>query len=230
MQDLRHVQVLFDLDGTFIDTAADLTAALNHAIVADGLPPFSTGEAKHFVGKGVAFMIRRAFSATGRPLSEARLESLSTRLLEHYTANIARHSRPFPGAVEAAQALKARGARIGICTNKRIDLTRQLLRALELLDLFDAVTGGNSFEIHKPDPEHLRRTFALMQPPPDSAPAQRVMVGDTVNDFAAAKGAPALAVGVTFGYGSPEDLAESQVLIDHFDELAPLIERMPQTA
>ena len=218
MAKLENSAVLFDLDGTFIDTAADITAALNHAIASVGMKPFAVEEAKYFVGKGVAFMLARAFAEAGEDLEPELHKALTERLLDYYIANIARHSRPFAGALEAVAALKAEGALVGMCTNKLIDPARQLLQELDIADVFDVVTGGDTFSVKKPDPEHLRQTFAL-------APARKhwFMVGDTVNDFAAAKGAPALAIGVRFGYGTAADLAEADVLIDHFDELPALV-------
>ena len=218
MATLEQSAVLFDLDGTFIDTAEDLTAALNHAISQVGIGPYDVEVAKYFVGKGTAFMISRAFAEAGRQLDPETHKTLTEKLLDYYLTNIARHSRPFDGALEAAAALKAEGALVGMCTNKLIAPARQLLQQLGIADVFDVVTGGDTFSVKKPDPEHLRQTFAL------AAPRKHwFMVGDTVNDFAAAKCAPALAIGVRFGYGTPADLAQADVLIDHFRDLPALV-------
>lgn len=220
MQSLAHVNVLFDLDGTFIDTAGDLTAALNYTIESEEIPPFDVETAKFFVGKGIAVMLERAFAKVNRQLDPDKKKVLFDKLLNHYLSNIAVHSRPFPGAVEVAEALRAKGAKVGICTNKLMGPTLLLLDALELRSLFDVVTGGDSFEVKKPDPRHLINTYAMM-----GSSQVQVMVGDTVNDFAAAKGAKALAVGVRFGYGSKDDLSEADILIDSFAELHEIVNK-----
>ena len=221
MQNLSHVSVLFDLDGTFIDTAKDLTLALNHAIAGQGMEPFEVDEAKYFVGKGVVYMLQTAFARANKTLDEAKQEHLTALLLEHYTANISKFSRPFPHAMTCLAALKKSGAQVGICTNKRFEGAELLLKQLGIFDQFDVVTGGDSFAFRKPDPRHLLETFARLKP------AEKLfMIGDTINDFAAAKAANAVAVGVKFGYGLAADLAEADHLIDSFDELPILIAKL----
>ena len=221
MLDLQNHAVLFDLDGTFIDTAKDLTEALNHAVAQIGLPPYDVSEAKYFVGKGVAHMLERALTRAGRTLDKDLQGQLTETLLEHYIANISRHSRPFPHAMDCLKELKSRGAKVGICTNKAYERAIQLLDELGITGEFDCVTGGDSFPFKKPDPRHLVESFALME-----AGEKRFMIGDTINDFAAAKEAGVISVGVRFGYGLQTDLQEADHLIDDFESLVPLIKTL----
>jgi phosphoglycolate phosphatase len=148
------------------------------------------------------------------------IEPMLAEFLLHYDANIAVESRPFPGALASLETLKSRGATLAVCTNKREYLARKLLATLRLDRYFGAIAGRDSFPVSKPHPDHLTETIALA----GGAPSRAIMVGDSEVDILAAKGAYVPVVMVSFGY-APAPLAGAQpdAVIDHFDELAPMV-------
>jgi phosphoglycolate phosphatase len=208
----------FDLDGTLVDTSGDLAVALNHALGTIGRGPVPVEQVQRMVGRGAKVMLTRALTATGgaEPELIARLFPI---LIEHYADNIAVQSRPYPGAVEALDALAARGVRLAVCTNKLERLARQLLDELGLSSRFAAIVGGDSTDALKPDPTPLHAMI-------DRAGGGRsLFVGDSDNDILAARAAGVPSVAVSFGYveGDPADLG-ADALIGGFHELVPLIE------
>ena len=206
--------MIFDLDGTLVDTNRDLIPALNHAIASEGIEPVGLDEVGHVVGQGARQMIMRAFELRRRDVPDDRIDVLFAAFLEHYEAHIADNSCLYPGLVPALDLLAARGWRFAVCTNKTERLARLLLKELDLLDRFDAVTGGDTFAFRKPDPRHLLETAKLVG-------AQRcVMVGDSVNDIAAAQAAPMPVIAVDFGYTDrPVSEFSPDRIISHFREL-----------
>jgi phosphoglycolate phosphatase len=214
---LTDTTVVFDLDGTLVDTAPDLTNALNDVLVRRGHAPVSAETIRSAVGMGARIMIESALERTG---ATADIEPMLAEFLAHYDANIAAESRPFPGAVASLEALKERGATLAICTNKREYLARKLIAALELDGYFHAIAGRDSFAVAKPHPGHIIETIAAA----GGAPARAMMVGDSEVDILAAKGAGLPVVMVSFGYApAPLDGVHPDAVIDHFDELAPLV-------
>jgi phosphoglycolate phosphatase len=214
-EDLRGATVVFDLDGTLVDTAPDLTNALNDVLVRRGHGPVSPETIRSAVGMGARIMIETALAQSAKT---ADIEPMLAEFLEHYDANIAAESRPFPGALASLETLKARGATLVVCTNKREYLARKLLAALKLDCSFEAIAGRDSFAVAKPHPGHLTETIALA----GGKASLALMVGDSEVDLLAAKGASIPMVMVSFGYASgPFDELEPDAVIDHFDELAP---------
>lgn len=215
--DLTDTTVVFDLDGTLVDTAPDLTNALNDVLVRRGHAPVSAATIRAAVGMGARIMIETALARRG---ASADIEPMLAEFLAHYDTNIAAESRPFPGAVAALETLKKRGATLAICTNKRAHLARKLMGALGLDGYFQAIAGRDSFAVAKPHPGHLTETIAAA----GGAPSRAIMVGDSEVDILAAKGARLPVVMVSFGYApSPLDGARPDAVIDHFDELARLV-------
>ena len=159
--------IVFDLDGTLIDTAPDLASALNAVLTEERLPHVSLDEVRHMVGRGARVLIERAMAAHGVTLTERRTEELMQHFLVHYEANIAATSTPFDGMVGEVEALTAKGHRIGICTNKPEYLSHKLLAELRLAKLFPVVLGADSRPYRKPDPRHL--ILASAHPSPLSA-------------------------------------------------------------
>jgi phosphoglycolate phosphatase len=170
--------IVFDLDGTLVDSAADITAAANRLLRRHGLPPLSEAAVKSMVGDGVEPLVRRLFAAHGREPPPGAVAAYTAE----YEAHAAVHTRPFPGVAEALARLKAAGWRIAVCTNKPERAARSLLWALGLLGRIAAVGGGDSFPVRKPDPGHLRATVAAA----GGTPERSLMVGDHANDVAAA--------------------------------------------
>jgi phosphoglycolate phosphatase len=215
--------IAFDLDGTLVDTAPDLIATLNVLLQDDGLAPLPLAEARPFIGRGAAWLIERGFLAAGAPQTEARLQALLERFTAHYLAHIADESRPFPGCVEALDALKGAGARLAVCTNKRTHLSRALLDALGLTSRFDAIVGPDLAQAAKPDPRHLTATVALA----GGEIGRTVMVGDAATDAGAARAAGAGLILVSFGYTEiPAAELAPDILIHHFDDLPAACQRL----
>jgi len=213
---LAGATIAFDLDGTLVDTAPDLIGTLNVLLDQEGLAPLPLSEARPFIGRGAKWLIERGFQAAGASLDEARAPELFDRFIAHYLDHIADESRPFPGVEAALERLKADGARLAVCTNKRTDLSLALLDALDLTRHFDAVIGADATPACKPDPRHLTTAVAAA----GGAMDKTILVGDAGTDAGAARAAGTGLILVSFGYTEvpARDLAPD-LLIDHFDQL-----------
>jgi len=219
-QDLGGWTVAFDLDGTLVDTAPDLIAALNVVLVEQGMAPASIASVRLLVGHGIRGMLQRAYDLAGVAITPAEIEALMPRLLAIYTDRIALESRPFPGCLDALAALRSRGAKLAVCTNKAIALTRALLAELDLTDRFDALIGGDELPAKKPDPTMLLEVIRRA----GGDPAKAVMVGDASPDVGAAKAAGVPCIVLTFGYNdAPAAELGGDLLIDSYDALADAI-------
>jgi phosphoglycolate phosphatase len=186
---------LFDLDGTLVDSAPDLAAALTRLMEARGLPGFSREEVIPMVGDGAKALVARAFAARGQVPDPDALPAF----LADYEANAAVATRPFPGIPDALAALDAQGWALALCTNKPEAAARALLQALGLAPAFAAILGGDSLSVRKPHPGHLLGTVAAA----GGDPARAAMVGDHANDMLAAAAAGIPALFCAWGYGSP---------------------------
>ena len=207
---LEGATIVFDLDGTLVDTAPDLTNALNHALKLHGYGTVVPGLVREAVGRGAPAMIYEALGI------ESGTDAILRDFLIHYEANIARLSRPFPGAVALLERLKNRGAILAVCTNKRVRLANSLLEALELDHHFATIAGRDTFETSKPHPGHLLGTIAAS----GGDPGRAVMVGDSTADIQAAHGAGIPSILVSFGYSPPPpEGPRATAAIDSFDAL-----------
>ncbi|MDA8051662.1 MAG: phosphoglycolate phosphatase [Rhodospirillales bacterium] len=209
--------ILFDLDGTLVDTVPDLAASLNRSLGAAGLAPFAPEEVAGMVGAGMATLLARALAARGRAPDSALL----ARFHADYLAAVAGASRPFPDVAETLVALEEVGWRMAICTNKAELAARKLLQALGLENFFVALGGGDSFAVKKPDPGHLLASLAAA----GGEPARAVMIGDHANDVAAARAAGVVSVFVLLGYGRAE-MAHGTETIMNIKELQNLLESL----
>lgn len=217
--------VVFDLDGTLIDSAPDLRTAVNRMLAEKGRPALDLGAVTAMVGDGVHKLVERALTATGDGAPAADEVAGSTRrFLEFYEGHGAVLTRAYPGAVEALKCLSGEGYALGICTNKPHGATRDILAALDLEGYFSAVLGGDSLDgVRKPDPRHLLAAVERLGATRETA----VMVGDTENDAAAALGARVPMIAVAFGYAKvPVADLGADVVIGHFDELPDAIRRL----
>jgi phosphoglycolate phosphatase len=187
--------VIFDLDGTLVDTAPDLVATLNTILARQGMPPVAYGAARNMVGGGARLMLERGIAAAGQTLPSAAVDDLARDFIAHYADHIAEQSLPFDGVETALDALADRGFRLAICTNKLEWLTRRLLDALALTPRFAAICGADTFGASKPDPEVLHRTIERV-----GTTGRAVMVGDSQTDVAVARAAQVPVIGVDFGY------------------------------
>jgi phosphoglycolate phosphatase len=222
---MAHLTIVFDLDGTLVDTAPDLIDTLNVVFVREGLPPLDYALARNMIGGGVRRMIERALEIEGRAAAPADTDRMLADFVTHYGAHIADRSRPFPGLEAALDQLAARDFRFAVCTNKLERLSRLLLDALGLSRRFKAVCGQDTFGIQKPNPEILRRTIDAAA----GSIGRAIMVGDSGTDIATARAAAVPVIAVEFGYSDPP-VAQLRPdrLIGHFDELvAAVLELAP---
>lgn len=217
------LSVIFDLDGTLVDSAPDLAGAMNAVLAAEGRPAVSPDAVRQMVGHGARALIERGMAATGAPAAAADMPRLVEMFLAHYRAHIADGSRAFTGVEAALDALAAQGCLMGVCTNKPEALAIDLLDRLGLLARFGAVLGADSVPARKPDPGHYRATVARL----GGDLARSVMVGDSDTDFRTARAAGVPVILVTFGY-TPVPAAElgPDALIESFDALGAALARV----
>lgn len=214
--------LLFDLDGTLVDTAPDLSAATDHVLAAFGRPHVGLTQVRQMVGDGALALIRRGFAASGPAPDEATLAAGHRLFLEYYGDHVADASLPFPGVVATLGRLQAAGHRMAVCTNKPYRLSVMLLERLGLSRFFEAVVGGDSLAVRKPDPGHITGTIEALRHP-QGVPA--IMVGDSMNDVAAARGAGIPVIAVSFGYTTvPPGQLGADRLIDDFADLPAALE------
>ncbi|HUF86465.1 MAG TPA: HAD hydrolase-like protein [Thermohalobaculum sp.] len=218
---------IFDLDGTLADTAADLMAAANAMLGPRGLPLLEPARDRVYAGRGGRSMIRRSLSLLPEALPEPEVAALADALypglLRCYEARLAEETRLYDGVVPCLELLAADGWRLGVCTNKPVGLALALLERLGVRERFAAVLGAGSLPVIKPDPEHLRETVRRA----GAALGRSVMLGDTRADLLAARGAGMPCVLMRFGFAAePLDELAPDAVIDHYDEVAPLLERL----
>jgi phosphoglycolate phosphatase len=208
--------LVFDLDGTLVDTAPDLVDTLNVVFAREGLPTVPYDNARMMIGGGAKAMLAHGLQADGRAVTPQLMDRLFADYIAHYTNHIADRSRPFPGVIDALDALALRGHRFAVCTNKLEGLSVLLLRALDLADRFAVICGQDTFGIQKPDPEMLRRTIAAAE----GASGDAIMIGDSETDIRTAQAAGIPIVAVDFGY-SERPVAEftPDRVISHFTQL-----------
>lgn len=208
--------LVFDLDGTLLETAPDLVGTLNEILTEAGLKPIPLGTAKTYIGQGAKMMIEKGFAANGATAGDDKANELMPVFLEKYEARIARETHAFPGLLEALDRLQQEGWHLAVCTNKLERLARLLLEELGLTNRFVAITGGDSFAQKKPHPEHLLKTVELA----GASPSDTIMVGDSRSDIDAAKAASIPVIAVDFGYTPvPVDQLGPDVVISHFDQI-----------
>ena len=222
------LSVIFDLDGTLIDTAPDLVATLNVIFAREGLAPMALSDARPMIGAGARRLIEQGLALQAAALKPADIDRLYADYLAYYAEHIADHSRPFPGLDAALDALEARGCRFAVCTNKLEWLSVRLLDALNLSGRFAAICGQDTFGVQKPDPEILRRTVLSA----GGDLAQAVMVGDSATDIATARAAGMPVIAVDFGYTDvPVTALGPDRVISAFDALPKaVLELMTGTA
>lgn len=220
---MQEIAVIFDLDGTLVDSAPDLLAALNHALTVAGRPAVSLDELRHMVGRGARILLERALTATGGMPHEAEFEAMVNAFFAYYGAHLSDNTRPFEGVRETLETLKQRGALMGVCTNKPMQFAKPLLEDLGLAPYFSAIVGADSFPYRKPDPRHLTGTIDAM----GAGGRQAVMVGDSIHDIAAAKDASIPVIAVSFGYTeTPVSELDPDHIIDDFRELPKVLEKI----
>jgi phosphoglycolate phosphatase len=220
--------VVFDLDGTLVDTAPDLINALNFVLDREGLPPVPLHSARNMIGAGVRKLIERGLELEGRAASLQDITRLTADFIDYYAAHIADASRPFDGLEDALDDLEAQGFGFAVCTNKLEWLSKRLLDQLGLSSRFSAICGADTFGVSKPDPAILRETIVRAGGQLSSA----IMVGDAGPDVGVARRAGVPVIGVEFGYTDiPIAELKPDRLIGHMRDLpaavASLIGKKP---
>ncbi len=212
--------VVFDLDGTLVDTAPDILAYLNEMLAEFGRPPLHAEAVRDMIGDGILSLMTRGLNASGGMPPDLDLDELFNRFLVRYTADPARLSRPFEGAIEVLDRLQAEGVKLGVCTNKPQCPTDSLLASLGLAPYFGAVLGGDAMPRKKPDPSHLLAVLGQLGVPAGGA----LLVGDSETDLKTARAANIPVILVSFGYTKiPACQLGADHVIDHFDELIPIL-------
>jgi len=216
--------VLFDLDGTLLDTVADIASALNLAMMEFGWAPLALREVRSMVGGGSLVLIQRAAAAQSRVPGAAAQTAMLERFFHHYGAlheSGAYTAQPYPGAAQSLQALHDAGLHIAVVTNKQEAFARSLLLGLGLSGCVDAVVGGDTCARRKPDPEPLFFACESLKVPPSHA----LMVGDSINDVLAAQAAHIPVVCVSYGYNEGQDprTLPCDALLDTLADLPPLL-------
>jgi phosphoglycolate phosphatase len=223
--------IVFDLDGTLVDTAPDILRALNQTLDIEGLPQVKLHAVRTFIGQGARVTLERALELHGVHYSSDKIDQLTRALVDFYRTDIANESKPFPGLEDALDQLAGLGAKFSVCTNKRTELSVQLLDALDLTQRFSAIVGADAVTHRKPHAEHYRAAVERA----GGVLRRSLMVGDTVADVASARAAGAPVAVVSFGYcdGGAERLG-ADLVIDRFSELTSACRRLlaahPKTA
>ncbi len=215
--------IVFDLDGTLIDTAPDLIDTLNFTLSRQGLPTVPYDDARPLIGGGARSMIERALIVERRNASAAEVDALYATFVAHYADHIADRSRPFPGLEPMLDHLAAAGHRLAVCTNKLEWLSKRLLDALQLSGRFAAICGQDTFGIQKPDPQIFRATVTRA----GGAAERAIMVGDSITDIRTARAAKVPVVAVDFGYTDvPVATLNPDRVISSFAELPAAIDAL----
>mgnify|MGYP000017336720 CR=1 FL=1 len=207
---------IFDLDGTILDTFADIATATNQTLRSFGVEPLPVDQVRSYVGQGAKWMLSQSLQAaglTGKEEMEKALEMFPTLYLKH----IADETRPYPGALETLKGLKAKGKTIALCTNKPYDWTIKLLGLLGITEHFEHILGGDSLDKKKPDPAPIYHMLDHFK----ASPKQTVMVGDSIYDIHAGNRADTFTCGIDYGVHSLQQLKEASAdyLIKNLQEL-----------
>jgi phosphoglycolate phosphatase len=197
----QKLTILFDLDGTLVDTAPDLMAAHNHVMKKFGYSTRSVDEIRNLVGKGASVLIGRSiWGSAKKEFSRITDEKIKNEMVKEfinfYGKNIVKDSKLIKGVLEFLKWAKSRNISMGVCTNKQEHLAIDLLKKIEIYDYFEYVAGGNTFEYCKPDPRHLTSIIEIM----NGDIKKSLMVGDSENDADAAKSAGIPMILVEDGY------------------------------
>jgi phosphoglycolate phosphatase len=209
--------LVFDLDGTLVDTAPDLLSATNAVLRSDGRAEVDPATLRHMVGFGARSLITQAFAATGAPVEAARLPELVERFLVHYRAHIADESVPFPGVEETLERLMAEGRPMAVLTNKPQEMADLLLTALGFDRFFPVIYGAGRMSYVKPDARIFHDVVREL------GAARAIMIGDSVTDVATARAAMAPVILVSYGYTpEPAERLGGDAVTDDFRQVPVL--------
>ncbi len=224
---MQGVTLVFDLDGTLVDTAPDLIGAANYVLGLRGLDPVSPAKLRPQISFGARKIIMRGLAEHGETLPDREIDGMLATFLTYYAENIANESRPFPGLLETLRHHKQAGATLAVCTNKAEGLSRALLQKLDMLDMFAAVAGRDTFPVFKPHPDHLTGVIRMS----GGDPARAIMVGDSDTDISTARAARIPCIAVDFGYTDvPVTELNPTSVISHYREFPAAVTRILTSA
>jgi phosphoglycolate phosphatase len=215
--------LVFDLDGTLVDTAPDIISSLNHCLMDDGLSALDGQTCRHLIGKGVRDLIMRAYSQSGKTPAEAAIFPLVERFMVHYRAHISDNSKPFERAETVLTELKNAGAVLSICTNKPHDLACLLIKNLGWDGYFSSLLGADAVDHKKPSAQHLWECVKRAKGNKDKT----IMIGDSITDYETGRNANVPVILFSHGYSDLDlDSLNAEALIDHYDDLIPSLLRV----
>ena len=219
----RFDTVLYDLDGTLIDSARDMCVAVSRVLADHGLPPISDDDARHFMGEGSKVTLRRAFAKAGRTLGDDEASAVTREFVRYYEADPIRYTTAFDGVPEVVARFDRLGLTQGVATNKFEKPARLILEGLKLMPPIRDVAGADTFPVRKPDPRHILMLLERL----GRAPERAVMIGDSVHDVEAAHAAGLPAVLVSWGYtATPAHELGAEAVIERFDALPEALGRL----
>ncbi len=214
MENFNNLElIIFDLDGTLVDSSMDITNALNYAITPYGFKPLTVEDTIKMVGEGLTRLIEKILGDNNTPIKDAVLD----RFIKYYSEHLADFTRPYQGVIKTLEMLG--GYKKAIISNKRESLSKKLLEQLGLIKFFDVVLGSDSAPEKKPSPAPVKKVLEILGIEPHRA----IIVGDSDFDIEAGKGAGLITVAVTYGYRNREMLKDADFLIDSMGELLTLI-------
>ena len=219
----KRPTIVFDLDGTLVDTAPDLISALNFVLTREGLPGLPVASARNMIGAGARKMIERALEADDRAMTMKDVDRMTADFIDYYAEHIAEASRPFEGLEGALDHLSGSGCLLAVCTNKLEWLSKRLLDQLDLSQRFAAICGADTFGVSKPDPAILQQTVKRA----GGDIAATIMVGDAGTDIGVARRAGVPVIGVSFGYTEvPIAELKPDRLIHHMRDLPSAVDAL----
>jgi phosphoglycolate phosphatase len=219
----RFDTVIYDLDGTLIDSAKDMQVAVSHVLADHGLPPVTLDDVRIFMGQGSKVTMNKAFTKYGKVLDDEHLSAVTREFVRYYEADPVSNTTAFAGVADVVARFDRLGLKQGVCTNKFERPSRMILEHLKLMPPIADLAGADTFPVRKPDPRHILMLVERM----GRAPERTVMVGDSIHDVHAAHAAGLPAVLVSWGYtDTPASELGAEAVIEQFDALPAALERL----
>jgi phosphoglycolate phosphatase len=220
---MARTALVFDLDGTLVDSLPDLQSALNEMLRGLGRRLLAPAEVQVMIGDGTPALVTRALSATGGKEPNVDFEAAHQKFLGTYQAAPTKLSRLYPGVRDTLESLRNSGARLAICTNKPQAATVAVLNGFGIAAYFNAVLGGDTVEFKKPDPRHLLAAIDRVGATTNHA----VMIGDNENDYAAARAAGVPVILMRYGYlRVPPETVSPDAWLDHFVDIPQTVAKL----
>ncbi len=212
--------VVFDLDGTLVDSVDDVADAVNRVIASDGYAAIEESSRRQLLGEGARIRMKKAYEMRGRLLSEGELDARTKSFNEYYSEALVVHTRPYVGAAEVLNALQERGIRLAVCTNKDERSAREVLTQLKLMPPVEDVAGPDTFGAQKPDPHHLTKLIDRL----GGELSTTLLVGDSRHDVETARAAGVAVAVVDWGYTSiPAAHLGGDFLLERFSDLLKIV-------